>query len=241
MARTQEIELSNDRNTCPLLSPPPELRNTVYNYVVYSKYALPQFQWDEEHNSPELNLMHAKPRSPSNELLRTCRSIYDESKGVFLKAQREFWSDTTFTLKLVVNPLLCSFRYLESLLDEQANHMTRVNIYIDSQTPLTVLLRSGPEVGDSVTCCAAASLCGHRSVLPAPLNFIQSVVAKEQSRGRLGYRDVSDILWFESRGPSRSSVFLCVNHHPEPVVFSVRDLSRAGLMAVVARACGAPM
>jgi hypothetical protein len=56
----------------------------------------------------------------------------------------------------------------------------------------------------------------------------------------LRYPDAIDILWFESRGLGSPWMRLCMDHHPEPVVLSVRDLSRAGLIAVVAWACDAP-
>lgn len=44
MAYTREELLTNDQSSCPFFSLPPELRNTIYTYVFYSKYSLPQFQ-----------------------------------------------------------------------------------------------------------------------------------------------------------------------------------------------------
>ena len=237
---SQQQAYANDQDTCLLFRLPPELRNTIYTYVVYNKFALPQFQWDEEHDSPQLNMICAQRHAPSNELLRTCGSIYDESRGIFVNAQKEFWSDTTFTLNLLGNPLPNSnmFGFLERLLDQQARHMTRVNIAIhmfDLQ-PFKVHLRSGPEVDPSVR----APACTCRSWFPAPLQFIESVDAKDQFQGQLRFRDVREVLWFGNRGVGNPELRLCVEHHTEPVVLSIRDLSRAGLMAVVAWTCDGP-
>lgn len=236
-ANTREDVLTNEQSSCPLFRLPPELRNTIYTYVFYSKYSLPQFKWDEEHNAPKLKLKCAQPRAPPNELLRTCRSIYNESKGIYVRAKTQFWSDTTFTLTLTISPSHKSFGYLECLLDEQARHMSRVNIDIESDVqPFTVHLRSGPEADSSVK----AAVCTHRSQLPAPLEFIERVAAIDQVQGQLRYPDAIDILWFERSGPGSPWMRLCTDHHPEPVVLSVRDLRRAGLIAVVAWACDAP-
>jgi hypothetical protein len=145
MAYTKEELLTNDQTNCPLFRLPPELRNTIYAYVFYSKYSLPQFQWDEQHDCPELNLKCAQPRALPIEPLRTCRSIHKESKGIYVEAKTQFWSDTTFTLKLPECPLHNSFGYFECLLDEQARRISRVNIDIESTVqPFTVHLRSGP-------------------------------------------------------------------------------------------------
>lgn len=38
--------------------------------------------------------------APSNELLRTCRRIHNESRGMFVKAQRDFWKDNAFAIEL---------------------------------------------------------------------------------------------------------------------------------------------
>jgi hypothetical protein len=235
--QTQQLQVhANAQDESLLFHLPPELRLAIYTNVVYNKYSLPQFEWDDEHNSPKLNLKCAQPRAPSNELLRTCRSVYDESKGVFIKAQREFWSDTTFTLNLPDSPRHNSFGYLECMLDEQARHMTRVNIRIEGLSPFTVHLRSGPEVDSSVR----APACTHRSWFPEPLNFVESVVAVEQIVGRLRYGGIIDILWRGVRGPGSPYMRMCVEHRTEPVVLSVRDLSRTRLMAVVAWTCDAP-
>lgn len=94
MAHTRGEVLTTDQSTCPLFRLPPELRNTIYTYVAYNKFSLPQFEWDEQHNSPKLDLNCAQRLAPSNELLRTCRSIYDESEGIFVRAKTQFWSST---------------------------------------------------------------------------------------------------------------------------------------------------
>lgn len=145
MAHTREEVLKNDQSNCPLFRLPPELRNTIYTYVVYSKYGLPQCQWDEEHDSPMLDLERAQSHAPSSALLRTCRSIYDESKGIFVKAKTQFWSGTTFTLTLGAWSPASSFGYLDCLLDEQVSRMTRVDIDAHRSQHITVHLRSGPE------------------------------------------------------------------------------------------------
>ena len=233
MAHTKGEVLAKDQNTCPLFRLPPELRNTIYTYVAYSKFSLPQFEWDEEHNSPKLDLKCAQPLAPSNELLKTCRSIYDESEGIFVRAKTQFWSDTTFTLVLPKWPLPKSFRYIECLTDDQVNHMTRVNIdKYDSQL-FTVHLRSRPKADSSVTYGARAAGCNHHSWLPAPLSVIERVVVSDQVHGQLNCLSVYDILWQARRDPGCPSVPFCVKHQPEPVVISLRDLNRAGLLAVV--------
>ena len=238
MAHTKKEVLKYDQSTCPLFRLPPELRNNIYTYVAYSKFSLPQFEWDEEQNSPKLNLKCAQPRAPANELLRTCRSIYDESEGIFVRAKTQFWSDTTFTLALPTWPPHHSFGYLECLTDEQVSHMTRVNIKIEGSQPFTVHLRSGPEADSSVTYPSRVAGCNHRSLLTAPLSFVKRVIASDQLEGQLSYHDVLTILWQMSRGLARPSVPFCVEHQKKPVVLSLQNMSRAGLMAVVAWTCG---
>lgn len=107
--------------------------------------------------------------------------------------------------------------------------MTRVNIHTEGPLPFTVHLRSGPEADSSVK----APACTHLSWFPDPLNLIESVVAVEEFLGRLHYQGIIDILWHGLRGPGSPWVRMCVDH-TEVVVISVRDLSRARLMAVVA-------
>lgn len=238
MDQTREQEQGNNQDACLLFRLPPELRNAIYTYVFYSKYSLPQFEWDEEHDSPKLNLKCAQPRAPPNELLRTCRNIHNESKGIYVKAKTQFWSDTTFTLALAAGAARDPsnfFRYLECLLNEQVNHITRVNIDIHYSRSFTVHLRSGSDAKDGVPVRPIA--CIHQVWRPAPLSFVKSVEAIDQVQGQLLYQDVRDILahWWER--PGSTYMHLCMEHHPEPVVLSVRDLSRAGLMAVVAWTC----
>lgn len=234
MAHTREEVLTNDQSTCPLFRLPPELRNAIYTYVVHSKYDLPQFQWDEEHDSPKLSLKRAQYHAPQNALLQTCRSIYAESKGIFVAAKTQFWSDTTFTLTLPVDPPLNSFGYLERLLDDQVNHITRLNIDVHGPQLFTVHLRSGPEATWSVSYCARAPGCSHSFLLPAPLTFVKSVGRVQR---QLNFRDVIAMLWRWSSSPR---IPLCAHHQPEPVVLSTPILSRKGLMSVVAWACDGP-
>lgn len=235
MAHTKGEGLPKDQSTCTLFRLPPELRNTIYTYVAYSKFSLPQFEWDEEHNSPKLDLGCAQQRAPSDELLRTCRSIHDESEGIFVRAKTQFWSDTTFTLALPTWPLPNSFHYLECLTDDQVNHMTRVNIFnIDKHSSqlFTVHLRSGPEAVSSVTYSARPAGCNRRSFLPVPLSVVEHVVARILIR-QLSSRDVYDILWHTRENAGCPSVPFCVEHQWEPVVLSLRNLNRAGLMGAV--------
>lgn len=51
-------------------------------------------------------LFHASHYFPSNQLLRTFRRVYSESKGLLIESQRFFWSQTTFTLNFVDRKLL---------------------------------------------------------------------------------------------------------------------------------------
>jgi hypothetical protein len=233
MAYTREESFTNDQSSCPLFRLPPELRNAIYTCVFYGKYSLPQFEWDEEHKSPKLNLKCAQPRAPPNELLRTCRSIYNESKRIYIKAKTQFWSDTTFTLALGAGAW--SFGYLDCLLDEQVSHMTRVNITTHFSRTFTVHLRSGSGSDDSVT--VKPIVCNHQFLVPEPLSFVESVEAMNRVQDKSSYDDVRGIIadWRES--PGNAMMRFCSEHHPEPVVLSLRDLSRAGLMAVVAWTC----
>lgn len=217
-AYTRNEVLTNDQSSCPFLRLPPELRNTIYTYVVYSKYSLPQFEWDEEHDSPKLNLNCAQPCAPPNDLLRTCRSIHNDSKGIYVKAKTQFWSDATFALALAGGTARDPsnfFRYLEYLLEEQASHITRVNIDIHSSLPFTVHLRSGFDADDSVT--VKAMVCNHQYLAPAPLSFVESVEAIEQVQGQLSYADVRDIHAHWGTSPGSAYMRLCMEHHPEPV------------------------
>jgi len=237
MAYAREEALANDQSTCPLFRLAPELRNTICTYVVYSKFDLAFFQWDEEHNSPKLSLKQAQARAPSNDLLRTCRRIHNESKGIFVEAKTRYWSDTTFTLALAGGAKWApsnSFRYFECLLDDQVNHMTRVNIEILGSRLFTVHLRSGSDADDSVT---VTDSCDHRVPVAAPLSFVESVESANQVQGQLRFEDVRGILHDWRSRPDSTYLRLCVEHHPEPVILSVRDLSRAGFMAVVAWTC----
>lgn len=81
---------------------------------------------------------------------------------------------------------------------------------------------------------------------PRPLAFIDRVLgadklSREYGYGQLDYREVSDILWLWSGSRSASDPYMrgatCVEHHAEPFVLSMPEVSRAGLMAVVAWAC----
>lgn len=77
-----------------------------------------------------------------------------------------------------------------------------------------------------------------------PLAFMDRVLgadklSREYGYGQLNYREVSDILWLWSGSRSASDPYmrLCVEHHAEPFVLSMPEVSRAGLIAVVAWAC----
>lgn len=175
---------------------------------------------------------------PSNELLRTCRSIYDESKGIFVRAKTQFWSDTTFTLTLPILPNAYTFRCVECLTDDQVSQMTRINIVRHGYRSqlFTVHVRSGSEADSSVTYSARVAGCNidnNGSYLPAPLSFVERVVVSDQVRGQLSYRNVYDILWNLIKESERPREPFCVKHQRGPVVFSLRDLNRVGLMAVV--------
>ena len=114
--------------------------------------------------------------------------------------------------------------------------MTRANIETLCLQPFTVHLRSGSDADDSVT--VRALVCNHRFLLPpAPLSFVESAEALDQVQGQLRFEDVRGILLDWRSSPDSTYLRLCVEHHPEPIILSVRDLSRAGLMAVVAWFC----
>jgi hypothetical protein len=81
---------------CLLFKLPPELRNAIYAYTVDRTDG--QYGWVEDHDGSRISLLIAKKCAPSNELLRTCRLICSEGRGIFVQAQRDFWSKTTFTL-----------------------------------------------------------------------------------------------------------------------------------------------
>lgn len=238
MAYTREEVLKKDQSTCPLFRLPPELRNTIYTYAFRSKYGMSPFQWDEKHDCPKITLKRAQSHAPPNELLRTCRSIYAEGKGIFVDAKTQYWSNTTFTLTLGARPPASSFGYLECLLDEQVSRMTRVNITVHGSPPFAVQLHSGPKADDSVTYSATTAGCSHRHcILPAPLRFVERVAGRDQARGPLNYSLVVDMLSHGSRGLGGPWMILCLECRTQPVVLSVQDLSRAGLMAVVAWTC----
>lgn len=73
---------------CPLLDKlPPELRSTIYDFVVASRTT-------EARESDMIDLTKHTP--PDKALLVTCRQIYNEAKKVYVTAYRAYWTDNRF-------------------------------------------------------------------------------------------------------------------------------------------------
>lgn len=88
----------NAQTHCYLFRLPRELRDIVYGYVLSRK----DLESQRSGQRPVVDLYNQHGRcAPSNELLRTCRRVYDEGKDTFRREQRRFWSDSVFTICLV--------------------------------------------------------------------------------------------------------------------------------------------
>lgn len=126
----------------PLFRLSPELRNIIYKYAFDGRDD--ECGWDEEHNCPKINLINASRNAPSNELLRSCRRINSECRALFVKAQRMFWSSTTFTLafKKEVYSIFEPVAFPNHLPNNQIRSIARiiVDIVVDQETTLTATL-----------------------------------------------------------------------------------------------------
>jgi hypothetical protein len=127
---TAEDEEMDAQDSCLLFKLPPELRNQIYAYAIDRTDG--QYGWVEDHDGPRISLLNAKQCAPSNELLTTCRRIFGEGRGIFVQAQRDFWSKTTFTFGISGHDSHAG-ACLDDLSDEQVNSITSITIkvYID--------------------------------------------------------------------------------------------------------------
>lgn len=116
-----------DQDSSPLFRLPPELRSVIYAYAIEYKH-----HCDDEQCGSNISLLDAARTAPSNELLGTCRRIYTEGKGIFIKAQREFWSTTIFTINIAYpqGTLAGLAHSLDSLCDEQIRLISRIAINV---------------------------------------------------------------------------------------------------------------
>jgi hypothetical protein len=147
---TADIEKMDAQDKCPLFKLPPELRNAIYAYTI--DHTDGQYGWIETQDGPKISLFNAKKCAPSNELLRTCRRAYAEGRGIFVGAQRDFWSKTTFTFGLRHG---CGHEdtpdrvaaWLDSLCEEQVNSITHLTIKTHTFDPFKVHLSATDESG----------------------------------------------------------------------------------------------
>jgi ferredoxin len=142
---TAGSEAMNAQDGCPLFHLPPELRNAIYAYAIDRTDG--RYGWIEDHDGPKISLLNARQCAPSNELLVTCRRICAEGRGIFVQAQRDFLSKTTFTLEVAREyegqPSRAA-AYLDNLTEEQISGMSRITIEVNKYTPLEVSL-SAPD------------------------------------------------------------------------------------------------
>lgn len=92
----QTIKL-DAQEECSLFRLSPEIRNIIYGYAFGQKI------YPEDHAEAQrvaISLAAVGYYAPSNELLRTCHRIHNESRGMFVKAQRDFWKDNAFAIEL---------------------------------------------------------------------------------------------------------------------------------------------
>lgn len=172
--------------------------------------------------------------------------MYTESKSIFVEAERGFWSNTTFTLRLVTRALPSSFAFLDHLHEEQVSLITRLEIDVDiaQRQPTTVHLRSGSESDSCSWTFRRMSVCRHprhRVYPPQPLSIVDHALFEEHSAlaegcGLLPYRSVRAIVWqWRETCTFGAYVKACVDcSDVESVNIAVRSMRRAGLMAVVA-------
>ncbi|KAK5695838.1 hypothetical protein LTR97_008258 [Elasticomyces elasticus] len=70
-----------------LLALPAEMRNEIMELAF-------------THNQTPVDLLTATP--PSKSILLTCRTIYDEARGLHKEAYRRFWTESTFRIRMNV-------------------------------------------------------------------------------------------------------------------------------------------
>lgn len=82
---------------CCLFRLSPEIRNIIYGYVFSQK------EDPENHTGSQqtaISLVAVRYYAPSKEVLGACRRIHNKSRGMFVKAQRDFWKDNAFAIEL---------------------------------------------------------------------------------------------------------------------------------------------
>ncbi|SMQ45128.1 unnamed protein product [Zymoseptoria tritici ST99CH_3D7] len=72
---------------CHFLNMAPELRNEIYRLV---------FEPDQDSDTETL-LCEATP--PSIDVLKTCKKVYGEAKGLYATACRQYWTESHFKIK----------------------------------------------------------------------------------------------------------------------------------------------
>ncbi|KAK5678689.1 hypothetical protein LTS10_009133 [Elasticomyces elasticus] len=75
-----------------LLALPAEMRNEIMELAF-------------THNQTPVDLLTATP--PSKSILLTCRTIYEEAKGLHKEAYRRFWTESTFRIRMNVAKSEC--------------------------------------------------------------------------------------------------------------------------------------
>ncbi|KAK4950985.1 hypothetical protein LTR10_010978 [Elasticomyces elasticus] len=75
-----------------LLALPAEMRNEIMELAF-------------THNQTPVDLLTATP--PSKSILLTCRTIYDEARGLHKEAYRRFWTESTFRIRMNVAKSEC--------------------------------------------------------------------------------------------------------------------------------------
>lgn len=106
------------RLRCQLLELPRELRDEIYHYAfVFDKY--------DEHID-----LYREATPPSKSLCFTSRQVYNESRTLYRKAFRSFWTDTSFVVHLTT---FADWVSAWSLDEENVNNIKHITVsYEDS-------------------------------------------------------------------------------------------------------------
>ncbi|KAK4892025.1 hypothetical protein LTR27_009375 [Elasticomyces elasticus] len=91
-ARPAPLRFKSTQTRSRLLALPPELRNEIMELAF-------------THNQTPVDLLTATP--PSKSILLTCRTIYEEAKGLHKEAYRRFWTESTFRIRMNVAKSEC--------------------------------------------------------------------------------------------------------------------------------------
>lgn len=141
------ITQTNSQKSCPIFRLPPELRNSIYTYV-FDQQPCGVACWDDQFDCPEIELFsaHSVAPRPNTTLLTSCRLVYYEAQGVFLKMQSEFWTNSTFTIASTQTKPYPTATFPSGLRTEHLEMISRINIEIDNSCSTTIYLRSGPDL-----------------------------------------------------------------------------------------------